>query len=194
MPAGVSPFTPFAALAVSNIASDSNNEEHLEDGRHCWKAEWMILAAAIALPVIMHLFWSDHLKPAFGHILTASWAWLMHYYCNKWQLLGDFAKSQWRKFRVSFILWLRRKASGRIKTEAVKVMEEKLKKLLSPEQLDQLREVLDEHPDADKAYDTDKSSGRRARFLVKNMEAHLSSEQLGQMQQELDKLSDADMA
>ena len=196
-----SPFAPFAASAVSNAESNSSSEEHPEDRQYQLQGAKLILSAGFALPIIMGILWPAILAPAIGLVLTqtwqifgAVWAKLERCYCNKWHYLGNCVKSLWRATIASFMAWLGEKVSARFRTEMAKVMDENLEKLLSPEQLGQLREVLGEHFDADRAYDTDRPSSSKMRLLVEKMAEHFSPEQLDQLQQGLSELYGSDMA
>ena len=199
MPAGLSPFAPFAASAVSNAAVDSSSEEYLEDSWCQTEAVATIFSAGLLLPVCMYEVWPC-VAPAIGLVLTkiwphlaVVWTWIQLCNCNKREKLLNCTKSQLHALRVSFMLWLRDKASAMLMNEVAQVIKKNPKKLFSPEQLVQLQRVLGEHFDADKACGTDKPLSEKIRLLVQKMEGHLSPEQLDLLQQGINELYGTDM-
>ena len=149
-PAGAGPFASFSASAVSSTAIASSSEERQEESQQRLEAIGTILAAGFALPFTMVNLWSTLLAPAFGlllnaiwPILTAVWGWLARCNCNKWRILKDWAEARLRKVGLRLRSFAEEKAIGMLMTKVLEVALKNLEGHLSPEQLDQLRQVLD---------------------------------------------------
>ena len=124
MPAGVSPFAPFAASVVSNTAAVGSSEEDQGELQQQLMAVMMILFAVAATMTFV------------SPLATATTMCM-------WQNLKSYAASRLCKVRANLQQKVARKASVTFMRWLMAKAERNLEGHLSPEQLDLLHEVLD---------------------------------------------------